>query len=121
KQTSYPSTSSAVSILLRLHTPLSPEFSTLSLHDALPICVLQHQIEIRHGAVGLALGAIRHGPVVDHQRVARIDPDRLAQVVDGRSEEHTSELQSQSNLVCRLLFEKKKVYATLHVLVEAYC
>src|SRR2546430_11768966 len=28
--------------------------------------------------------------------------------VDGRSEEHTSELQSQSNLVCRLLLEKKK-------------
>src|SRR2546427_6996346 len=29
---------------------------------------------------------------------------------DGRSEEHTSELQSQSNLVCRLLLEKKKKY-----------
>src|SRR2546430_10612431 len=29
-------------------------------------------------------------------------------VQDGRSEEHTSELQSQSNLVCRLLLEKKK-------------
>src|SRR2546430_4478482 len=27
-----------------------------------------------------------------------------------RSEEHTSELQSQSNLVCRLLLEKKKIY-----------
>src|SRR2546430_8413921 len=34
--------------------------------------------------------------------------DPLGQVVDvGRSEEHTSELQSQSNLVCRLLLEKK--------------
>src|SRR5205085_6310810 len=31
-------------------------------------------------------------------------------VVHGRSEEHTSELQSQSNLVCRLLLEKKKNY-----------
>src|SRR2546430_4117625 len=29
--------------------------------------------------------------------------------VSGRSEEHTSELQSQSNLVCRLLLEKKKL------------
>src|SRR2546430_5752598 len=29
---------------------------------------------------------------------------------DGRSEEHTSELQSQSNLVCRLLLEKKKMH-----------
>src|SRR5688572_31048288 len=33
---------------------------------------------------------------------------RLLQVSPGRSEEHTSELQSQSNLVCRLLLEKKK-------------
>src|SRR2546427_4596785 len=33
---------------------------------------------------------------------------RLHACVAGRSEEHTSELQSQSNLVCRLLLEKKK-------------
>src|SRR2546427_2797172 len=32
----------------------------------------------------------------------------LARLGGGRSEEHTSELQSQSNLVCRLLLEKKK-------------
>src|SRR2546430_12999323 len=31
-----------------------------------------------------------------------------------RSEEHTSELQSQSNLVCRLLLEKKKKHDTIH-------
>src|SRR2546430_5926645 len=31
----------------------------------------------------------------------------------GRSEEHTSELQSQSNLVCRLLLEKKKKYSNV--------
>src|SRR2546430_8188048 len=36
-------------------------------------------------------------------------PDRARrQEVEERSEEHTSELQSQSNLVCRLLLEKKK-------------
>src|SRR2546427_9087035 len=34
--------------------------------------------------------------------------------VDPRSEEHTSELQSQSNLVCRLLLEKKKKHKTTH-------
>src|SRR2546430_11719856 len=34
---------------------------------------------------------------------------RLHEVASGRSEEHTSELQSQSNLVCRLLLEKKNV------------
>src|SRR2546427_8811774 len=33
---------------------------------------------------------------------------RTIEAVSGRSEEHTSELQSQSNLVCRLLLEKKK-------------
>src|SRR2546430_3170290 len=38
------------------------------------------------------------------QRTAR----RLAPLKAARSEEHTSELQSQSNLVCRLLLEKKK-------------
>src|SRR2546430_10185086 len=32
-----------------------------------------------------------------------------AAAADDRSEEHTSELQSQSNLVCRLLLEKKKI------------
>src|SRR5688572_32479120 len=35
-----------------------------------------------------------------------------------RSEEHTSELQSQSNLVCRLLLEKKKLHTRIHVLKE---
>src|SRR2546430_6883901 len=39
---------------------------------------------------------------------ARPRPDRVDQERQQRSEEHTSELQSQSNLVCRLLLEKKK-------------
>src|SRR5256885_5243428 len=39
------------------------------------------------------------------RQVAARDPDRLP---DHRSEEHTSELQSPCNLVCRLLLEKKK-------------
>src|SRR5688572_31309062 len=34
----------------------------------------------------------------------------------GRSEEHTSELQSQSNLVCRLLLEKKKKYILIETI-----
>src|SRR5688572_31797669 len=46
-----------------------------------------------------------HG--VEHRHVRRgLDHDPV------RSEEHTSELQSQSNLVCRLLLEKKKNYST---------
>src|SRR2546430_8431114 len=35
-----------------------------------------------------------------------------------RSEEHTSELQSQSNLVCRLLLEKKKKIGTRHTITD---
>src|SRR2546427_3535561 len=50
-----------------------------------------------HGAVSQALDRARPGHAL---------PDRSKR--DARSEEHTSELQSQSNLVCRLLLEKKK-------------
>src|SRR2546430_7876250 len=46
------------------------------------------------------LAARRDAPVARHR-----DPGRCHH---GRSEEHTPELQSQSNLVCRLLLEKKK-------------
>src|SRR5688572_32498185 len=41
-----------------------------------------------------------------HRAAGLIDVSTLGKVI--RSEEHTSELQSQSNLVCRLLLEKKK-------------
>src|SRR2546430_11375811 len=76
------------------------EIYTLSLHDALPIC---------------GRGARRHRrelplPEADrprHARRARAGAP-AARHGRGRSEEHTSELQSQSNLVCRLLLEKKK-------------
>src|SRR2546427_9077282 len=40
--------------------------------------------------------------------LARISPTTASSIWRARSEEHTSELQSQSNLVCRLLLEKKK-------------
>src|SRR2546430_11822730 len=45
---------------------------------------------------------------VMHQRVGRVAASDLRIMAQQRSEEHTSELQSQSNLVCRLLLEKKK-------------
>src|SRR3712207_8643952 len=89
------------------------EIYTLSLHDALPICVhesVEISDEIRDAeAVGhprfpvAALrwrdGAERRGEVVH---------DRLVGAAGVRSEEHTSELQSRQYLVCRLLLEKKK-------------
>src|SRR2546430_10420303 len=46
-------------------------------------------------------GTMNHGTVF-------LTPSAMATAGSGRSEEHTSELQSQSNLVCRLLLEKKK-------------
>src|SRR5256886_5096327 len=42
-------------------------------------------------------------------------------VIADRSEEHTSELQSQSNLVCRLLLEKKKTRTPSHSKTSDYC
>src|SRR6266567_9559560 len=66
------------------------EIYTLSLHDALPISSMA------------PLAARRRDRVRRVVRLARRGGHR------GRSEEHTSELQSQSNLVCRLLLEKKK-------------
>src|SRR5690242_20870701 len=45
---------------------------------------------------------------VDLLRRARQDPIRRGCRAGSRSEEHTSELQSHVNLVCRLLLEKKK-------------
>ena len=54
----------------------------------------------------------RSGDVEDHQQADPRDPaiafDVLGDDVRRRSEEHTSELQSRRNLVCRLLLEKKK-------------
>src|SRR2546430_8048171 len=62
---------------------------------------------------------IDHGGVRNHCRTYRrrhrvVHPRR-----DQRSEEHTSELQSQSNLVCRLLLEKKKKLRRTHCLSRA--
>src|SRR5256885_6712005 len=64
------------------------EIYTLSLHDALPIYLRAHRV--RRNRV--------------HRRHLRV---RLR---GHRSEEHTSELQSPCNLVCRLLLEKKKIF-----------
>src|SRR3712207_8565454 len=82
------------------------EIYTLSLHDALPIC--QVLVAQRHRGLGhLADRATAVGPVGVAVQVA---PQRGAELGDvvGRSEEHTSELQSRQYLVCRLLLEKKK-------------
>src|SRR2546430_14457174 len=75
------------------------EIYTLSLHDALPICGEPWQVTKHKSGV----------------RSFEFSPDGKTLLLvatvpepEDRSEEHTSELQSQSNLVCRLLLEKKK-------------
>src|SRR5688572_31766685 len=55
------------------------------------------------------------------RRMSRWSSEGCSTIIDSavpRSEEHTSELQSQSNLVCRLLLEKKKPTRTNNVLLE---
>src|SRR5256885_9772148 len=79
------------------------EIYTLSLHDALPIC--KH--DVKNAVIAL--------PPVEEQKA-------ICKWIDDRSEEHTSELQSPCNLVCRLLLEKKNksapsptfIYALYH-------
>src|SRR5215469_18707491 len=69
------------------------EIYTLSLHDALPILPgAQQVLATAHPGDGEA-GA---------------QPGRIRPAQPVRSEEHTSELQSRRDLVCRLLLEKKK-------------
>src|SRR5436309_7679789 len=68
------------------------EIYTLSLHDALPIFGRLHPVRRARGAA--AGRAARQCQAYEKSR--------------RRSEEHTSELQSRENLVCRLLLEKKK-------------
>src|SRR5690242_20979776 len=71
------------------------EIYTLSLHDALPIFLLLGQ--------GGELDLVLHDLPLHLVDLLREGID-----LDARSEEHTSELQSHVNLVCRLLLEKKK-------------
>src|SRR5437773_9795897 len=85
--------------------PAATQLSTLSLHDALPIS---------HESCSHALPFWREVGEPHHRNrivVATLVPRALARASLQlfRSEEHTSELQSHHDLVCRLLLEKKKL------------
>src|SRR5260370_13516613 len=82
------------------------EIYTLSLHDALPISQSVSSASRANSAVRIASRAVTQPEVLGRIRYRL--PSR-------RSEEHTSELQSHLNLVCRLLLEKKKEAATAKV------
>src|SRR5256885_11628741 len=87
---------SSISFFFFFNDTATTEIYTLSLHDALPISPMQEERpELKVTTTTQAVGedileAIEAIPVLT------------------RSEEHTSELQSPCNLVCRLLLEKKK-------------
>src|SRR5260221_12669188 len=83
------------SIFFFFNDTATTEIYTLSLHDALPISSGRPRIR----------GGGRHETRVEDRGSA---PPAAAHRRTGRSEEHTSELQSHSDLVCRLLLEKKK-------------
>src|SRR2546426_12073132 len=75
------------------------EIYTLSLHDALPIYPTGRRRRIRED--------LRRRSAAAPRASAQL-PNRVFARGRARSEEHTSELQSPCNLVCRLLLEKKK-------------
>src|SRR5256885_12769291 len=91
---------SSLCLLFFFNDTATTEIYTLSLHDALPICP---RSPVEH--------YVRGGHELDFHDAGI---DRVLAGIKGRhphtfrSEEHTSELQSPCNLVCRLLLEKKK-------------
>src|SRR2546430_10808826 len=96
---------STIPFLFFFNDTATTEIYTLSLHDALPICPSRGPACCtawsRPGSTGsgcAAAGCRRPWPCSAAGRTPR----------PARSEEHTSELQSQSNIVCRLLLEKKE-------------
>src|SRR5256886_9652254 len=64
------------------------------------------------GSAARSASSILRGTVFSSMRLPRISRPRFQVVISRRSEEHTSEPQSQSNLVCRLLLEIKKRITT---------
>src|SRR5258707_7226503 len=90
RHVTYPS-----SVFFFFNDTATTEIYTLSLHDALPIC-LNHPNSV---------AIIDFGKTSDGQLYLVME---FLRGKDLRSEEHTSELQSRQYLVCRLLLEKKK-------------
>src|SRR5690606_41020618 len=116
----------ASSVASLFNDPATTALYTLSLHDALPIfherlgpdrllgghVVLDDGAKhgqlavVEQGLTSLSLGNAALGTLCSRVPSVRSAPVRCDDTM--RSEEHTSELQSRENLVCRLLLEKKK-------------
>src|SRR3712207_7724455 len=84
--------------------PRSTLFPYTTLFRSAPLLAGDHGPRLR------LPGGQRRGPTAFADVPPQLDEtdDRRPQALQGRSEEHTSELQSRQYLVCRLLLEKKK-------------
>src|SRR5690606_39944912 len=107
------------SALAALPAPSTTLLSTLSLHDALPISLSSSasaRIASRCSRTSANTSSTRCAIVGScfscaqwNERIcSRSSPTSESPCRSTRSEEHTCELQSRENLVCRLLLEKKK-------------
>src|SRR5260221_12782441 len=99
---------SLISSFFFFNDTATTEIYTLSLHDALPI-LTAYRIDFIHedDARAVPFGLVKQ---VAHAACAHAHEHlHEFRTADARSEEHTSELQSHSDLVCRLLLEKKKI------------
>src|SRR5690349_25077241 len=81
--------------------PATTEIYTLSLHDALPISPTRNTATIPSVRCSRLLTVTGSASVMTERRIW------VTPLPIDRSEEHTSELQSRRDLVCRLLLEKK--------------
>src|SRR5262245_5221562 len=117
----------------------SPSIFPLSLHDALPIYLLSlindvldlskveaGQVELEVAAFSLR-DALERGVVMVRERAIRdgvelaFSANHEVDVVEGRSEEHTSELQSLRHLVCRLLTPPRSSLFPYTTLFRSIC
>src|SRR5207244_5377710 len=100
-------------------TTATTHIYTLSLHDALPIYLVDRDRRHAHRHArlrrGLARGDLALTGLEDltHDHVVDLLRSHTG-ALECRSEEHTSELQSPDHLVCRLLLEKKKRKTKTH-------
>src|SRR5258706_9249886 len=89
-----------ISFFFFFNDTATTEIYTLSLHDALPI--------FRAISAGTNIRELSRRLNELEREVQRLKRENVDLSAAERSEEHTSELQSLTNLVCRLLLEKKK-------------
>src|SRR5690606_41830387 len=94
--------------------PSTPYLDPLPLHDALPLSVFTAVAMFatatarKPSATSSGVGVVPVAAPISAASAATGTTPTPEEVAEGRSEEHTSELQSRENLVCRLLLEKKK-------------